>query len=227
MSSPCASTHASASCDGVQPLSVGDRLDRVDEAQVLLEVLALEARRVAPVVVRRQIVDALDLAGEKAAPERAVGDEADAELAARWPGSRPRDRGSTASTRSAARRWGARRARGGWSPAPLRTGRGSAPCPGATSSAIAPTVSSIGVVGVDAVLVVEVDDIDAEAAQARLARLADVLRPAVDAANLPSSAAHVAELGGDNHLLAAPADRPPDQLLVACPGRTCPRCRES
>src|SRR5206468_3467575 len=60
-----------------------DRLDPLDQLQVLREVLALEARREAPVVVGGEILEALQLAGEEAAAERAVGDEADAELATR------------------------------------------------------------------------------------------------------------------------------------------------
>jgi hypothetical protein len=52
----------------------------------------------------------------------------------------------------------------------------------ATSSASAPTVSSIGVAGVDAVLVVEVDVVDAQALQRGLGGLLDVLGPAVLAA---------------------------------------------
>ena len=47
-------------------------LDLVDQFQVLLEVLALEARRVATVIVGLEILDPLELAGQEAAPERAV-----------------------------------------------------------------------------------------------------------------------------------------------------------
>ena len=67
----------------MQPFCVASSLDPRDELEVLLEVLALEARRVAAEVVRREVVELLDLAGEKAAAERAVRDEADAELATR------------------------------------------------------------------------------------------------------------------------------------------------
>ena len=41
--------------------------------------------------------------------------------------------------------------------------------PASTSSAIAPTVSSIGSVGIDAMALVQVDHVDPEPAQARLA----------------------------------------------------------
>src|SRR6185295_1436128 len=60
----------------------GDRLDTRDEVQVALKVVALEARRHAAIVVGRQILEATDLAGEETPSERAVGDEADLELAA-------------------------------------------------------------------------------------------------------------------------------------------------
>ena len=95
------------------------------------------------------------------------------------------------------------------------TVRYSAPCPASTSPAIAPTVSSIGVVRVDAVLVVEVDVIDAEPLQARVARAAHVLGLAVDAAVARAvRVAHDAELRGEDDLVAAIADRPADELLV-------------
>ena len=44
MSSPCASTQASASCAVVQPFSSRHALDLADEIEVPLEILALEAR---------------------------------------------------------------------------------------------------------------------------------------------------------------------------------------
>ena len=50
MSSPCAITQASAIWPGVRALLGGERLDFLQQCQVALEVLALEARRVAAVV---------------------------------------------------------------------------------------------------------------------------------------------------------------------------------
>src|SRR3954451_12640082 len=55
----------------------GELLEPADEVEVLLEVLALEARREATVVVLGEIVGGLDRAREEAAAERGVGDEAD------------------------------------------------------------------------------------------------------------------------------------------------------
>src|SRR4029078_6762742 len=63
-------------------LPARERLDALDDLEGLLEVLSLEARIVAPPVVGREIVDRSEAAGEEAAAERAVGDEADAQGAA-------------------------------------------------------------------------------------------------------------------------------------------------
>src|SRR5439155_25634065 len=64
------------------------------------------------------------------------------------------------------------------------------------------------------VLVVEVDRLDAEALQAPVARGAHVLRPPVNGAHPRIVAAHDAELGGDDGLVAPAAERASDQLLV-------------
>jgi hypothetical protein len=59
---------------------------------------------------------------------------------------------------------------------------------------------------IDAVLVVDVDVVDAEPFQARLAGDRHVVGPAIDDAALAVGPAHVAEFGGDQHLV-APASR--------------------
>ena len=82
MSSPRASSHASAIWPGVRPFSSAISSTCGHELEVALEVLALEARVVAAEVALREIVRRPDLPGEEAAAERAVRDEADAELAA-------------------------------------------------------------------------------------------------------------------------------------------------
>src|SRR5205807_1188839 len=63
------------------PLRGRHALDLFYQLQVLPEVLALEPGRVAAVVVGRQVVDGLETSGQKTAAERAVGDEADPQLA--------------------------------------------------------------------------------------------------------------------------------------------------
>src|SRR6266536_4483335 len=64
-------------------------------------------------------------------------------------------------------------------------------------------------------LIVEIDDFNAEATQARFAALADVRGLAVDAQELAISAANVAELGREDHLVAASLNGARDELLVA------------
>src|SRR5581483_2338154 len=60
----------------------GDPLDLFYQVEVPLEVLPLKAGEDPPPVVRLQIVDAFDLSAQESPAERAVGDEADAELPA-------------------------------------------------------------------------------------------------------------------------------------------------
>ena len=83
---------------------------------------------------------------------------------------------------------------------------------------MAPTVSSIGTFGIDAVDVIEVDVVDAEPLEARLAGDRHVVGLAVDAAALAARAADVAELRGDEILVAPALDRLADQLLVDAGG---------
>ena len=64
------------------PLPFRDRLHLLDQLEVLPEVVALESGSVPSVVVDREVVDRTEATGEQAAAERAVGDEADAQLAA-------------------------------------------------------------------------------------------------------------------------------------------------
>src|SRR3989475_10509698 len=66
---------------GLAALARREPLEVAHEVEILLEVLALEAGREAAVVVGREVLEALDLPGQEAPPERAVGDEADPELA--------------------------------------------------------------------------------------------------------------------------------------------------
>ena len=81
MSSPRESTHASASCEGVTPFSAASASTSADEREVAAQVLLLEARPAPAEVALLQVVDRADPPGEEAAAERAVGDEADSELA--------------------------------------------------------------------------------------------------------------------------------------------------
>ncbi len=67
---------------------------------------------------------------------------------------------------------------------------------------------------VDAVLVIEIDMVDAEAAERRVAGLAHVVGLAADAEEGAVAAAHIAELRGKDHLVAAAADGAADQLFI-------------
>src|SRR6516165_7537997 len=62
----------------------GDLFHSIHEFQVLLEVLALEPWSMTTPVVRGEILEAAQLAGEEAAAERAVRDEADAQFPDSW-----------------------------------------------------------------------------------------------------------------------------------------------
>src|SRR4051812_10052449 len=72
-------------------------------------------------------------------------------------------------------------------------------------------------VWVDAVLVVEIDDVDVQPLEARLAGGPHIFRIAAHAEELAIGPAHIAELGGEEHLAAAVRDRAPDQLLILSP----------
>ena len=83
MSSPCARTQASASCAGVQSFLVGDVFDAGDQiADSSGSFRPESAASCGGSRRRRDLRSVLKLAGEEAAAERAVGDEADAEFAA-------------------------------------------------------------------------------------------------------------------------------------------------
>src|SRR5215210_8672616 len=62
-------------------LAPGDLLHPSNQVEIALEVLALEPRRVAPVIVLRQVFECPETSGQKSSPERAVGHKPDAQLA--------------------------------------------------------------------------------------------------------------------------------------------------
>jgi hypothetical protein len=71
-----------------------------------------------------------------------------------------------------------------------------------------------GRVGIDPVLVVEIDHLHLEPPQARVAGLAHVIGLSADAEARPVGSAHIAELGGEHHLVAPVGDGAAHQLLV-------------
>ena len=82
MSSPCASTQASASCAGVMPFSSAISSTLAASLRFASRFSPWKRGLRAPEVVLVELVGRREAAGEEAAPERRVGDEADAELAA-------------------------------------------------------------------------------------------------------------------------------------------------
>ena len=213
MSSPGASSQASAVWAGVAPISAPMACDLVDDREVALEVLAGEARvGLAPVVVG-EVVDGADLPGEQAVAERRVGHEPDAELAQqrqdlglevagpqRVLGLQRGDR--VHGVRAADRR---RRGLGQAEVADLALGDEL----GQRADGLLDRRARV-----DAVLVVQVDVVGAEPAQRALDRgrtLAGLLSVTPGAV---AAVGDEAELGGDHDLVAAALDGPPDELLA-------------
>jgi len=114
--------------------------DTANKIEVLLEVFSLEARRIPAVIVGRKIFEAFDLAGEKAAAKRAVGNEAIPNSRVS-PGFHLQDRAPERILRWQRGESDALCARAEWCWPMPRTIRGSELCPLSTSSPIAPTVS--------------------------------------------------------------------------------------
>ena len=213
MSSPRASSHASANWAAVQPFSFASDWTRVARSTFFWKFSPWKRGFLSRQSSGARSDGERDLSGQEAAPERAVGDERDPELA---------DRGEQLGFRIAApqrvlslqrrnRMHGVSAANG------LRRRFGQAEIPHlAGGHELGHRADRLldRRVRVDAVLVVDVDGVDAEPLQRRVARLAHVLRPAVDAEERAVLGADVAELRGEHHLVAAIANGPADQTLV-------------
>ena len=113
-------------------LLLRDRLDARDQFAVAIEVLLLEPRMRRASAI--DIGERLDRPGQEAAPQRRIGDEADAQRRVSSRASPPPPRGTAANTRSAPPRSDAPHARAVSSPATPRTARDAAPCPAAPAS---------------------------------------------------------------------------------------------
>ena len=199
---------------GRAALGLRQLVDDFDDGDVGRQVVPLEPGVVATEVRLVELVERTELAGEEPASERAVRDEADAELAQRredllFRVARP-DRVLGLEGRNGMHCVGA--ADGGG----RRLGE--------------PEIADLALrhqlahradrlldrrIGVDPVLVVEVYVIDAEPGERSLAGLADVLGPPVDAAlGRVVGVAHDAELGGDDGSVAPTGQRLAHQYLV-------------
>ena len=214
MSSPWASSHARASCPGVMPLLVGDLAHPFRQLQVSLEVLLREAWEAgAPGVVLGHVLDAPPTSGEEAAPERAVGDEAYAQLAH----GRQDLVLHVAGKERVLRLQGADGVHGVGLPDGLWPRLGEpevADLAGLDELLHRPDRLLDGRLGVDAVLVVEVYVVHAETRERGVAGLSHVVGLAAHAKEAPVLAAHVAELGGEDDLVAPALYGLADELLV-------------
>ena len=193
----------------------GQRLDPLDQLQVGVEVLAGEAgHRSAPEVAVLQVVRRLEPPGQEAAAERAVGHEADAQLAHRV------EQDLALHVAGPQRVLGLE---GGDRVDRVRPADGLGRRLGQAEVAHLARLHQLAHgadrlldrrLRVHPVLVVEVDVVEAEPAQRVVARLLDVLGPAVHAAVRRVVSADDAELGGQHDLVAPVGDRAADQLLV-------------
>ena len=192
---------------GRRVVALGDRLDPLDEREVRVHRLRLEARVVLAEVARRELLG-LELAGQEAAAERRERQERRVVRGA--PRARPprTRRASTATPRTARRRPGGSRARVRAPRRSPRTGRARPPCPASTCSAIAPHVSSTRHVGIDAVQLVEVDEVGLQPPQRAVDRLAHVLRAArcAESTYSPASSTTSPHFVARNDLVAAVRD---------------------
>src|SRR5215207_6295161 len=195
-------------------LAFGDLAHPVRKLQVLLEVLLREAWEAgAAGVVLGHVVDAPPASGEEATPERAVGDEPDAQLAH----GRQDLVLHVPSKERILRLEGADGVHGVGLPDGLWSRLGE------------PEVANLaglhkllhradrlvdGCLRVHAVLVVDVYVIHAEARERSVAGRPHVVWLTAHAAEAHVLAAHVAEIGGEHDLVAPALDGPADELLV-------------
>ena len=207
-------------------MAVGHRRHLFHQVPVGVHRVLGEAGLVTAEVVGVEVVGAGDRAGELAPAERAVGHHA------RRPSSRQVSMIAPSMSRLHSE-YSVWRAAIGWMATARRmvsrraSDRPMWPIlPAVTSSAIAPTVSSIGTVRVRTVPVVQVHVVHSQPGQRALDRPPHVLgRPSTARRRVTGLVAHDAELGGQDDLARAgprsPRPRPPRW----CAGRRCRRCR--
>ncbi len=195
-------------------LFVGLGFDPLHELEVPLEVLTLEARMKQPLVDGFKLLGAGNLAGEKAAPERAESHEAHAQLAA---GSEHRALRVAAPERV----FGLQRSDRMDRMCPPQGGRRDLREAQVTNLALrhqlrhGPDRVLDGNLEVDSVQIIKVDDVDLKSPQARLAGLLNVARAGVEAAS--GGAGRVlgkSEFGGQHESVALAREEARQQLLV-------------
>ena len=197
-------------------LAHGQRLQRFDQPQVVCACLALEARHVRTPVVPRQF-SRLYIAGQETAPERTVGNEADAQLA---------QRGQhrvfhIAGPQRILALHGCDRLDGMGAPDQLRRGLGHAEVthlalgnqiPDRTRHVLDRNLR------IDAVLIEQIDTVGTQPRERGIADFADMFGTAVEAldrfAGFRFSSGAKPELGRDRHMLADRCQRRTDHFLT-------------
>ena len=101
ISSPCASTQASASCAGVHFFSAAISLDAFHQFEILLEIVALKARGIAAIIVQRKIFELVESARLEIRARAGYRQRIRFQAPGKRLGFRPPDRASRASIRFA------------------------------------------------------------------------------------------------------------------------------
>src|SRR2546425_7069671 len=193
-----------------------DLFDPAHETEIVLEIALLEARMLTASVVFRHVPGLLDSRAQEATPDGRVGDEGDAELAARG----DCILGGLAIEQRVLALHGADGVDGLRAPDGLgrRLRQPEKADLAALDEARHATHGVLdGHLRIDPVLVVEVDHVHAQALETRVAGFRDIGRAAVDAIALPVRAPHLAQLGGHEYPVALAFDGAPEQLLVLAP----------
>src|SRR5581483_3552899 len=194
--------HYPSQCDlgGSCALGAGESFDMPNQVEIASEVFALEARVELTEVVRGDIFGFLELTGQKTAAERAIGDEANAQLA---------NCGEEIVFRIARpqRVFGLEGGDGMYAVGAANGCRGGFRQTQVANLALPDEIGhgADGLLnrrfGIDAVLVIEIDEIDVQALERGIAACPDVFGAAVDTQEFSIRRALVAELGRQHNLI--------------------------
>ena len=190
----------------------GHRFHHADQLQILRKIGPLIARIIPAIIAFRQIVEALDLAGQKTAAQRAVGHETDAQIL--------HQRQNLFLDRAFPKRIFALQGRnrmGGVGTANAVRARLRKAKKANFAFLDQPRHGTDRVldrhIRIDAMLIIKIDHVDTETFQATLCRGADILRPTVCALGLTILNGET-EFGGDHQPVAPSANGLSQQFLV-------------
>ena len=178
-SSPCARTHARASCAAVHFLAAAIFSDSFDQRKIPLQIFTLESRSDRTEIIFAQVAWAAKFPGQESAPQRTVGHKSDSQLAAR---------GKDLCLRIASPERIFRLQRGDGMHFGGAADRGGAASDNPRKRTL-PCLNQFrhrahgffdGTLGIHAMLVVKIDGFDAEPAQACFAALLHVFGPPAD-----------------------------------------------